>query len=448
MFSGKRYFLVTLGCHRNEVESDLIRSFLSKRGLIESRKIEDSDIVIVNTCGFIKEACDEAIDTILEIDEIRSSSSKKFPILVLGCMGERYRGGLLQAMPEISCVLGVDWPNELEPALSNLLTKKSYEQKKHSKGIKKLRREIDSSENATLFVRISDGCSNSCTFCTIPRIRGPYRSRNPRDICEEIERLAGGRKREVVLLAQDSTRYGSDLPGGWNLAKLTRRISQIENVHWLRLLYLQPDGVNEDLIDEIANNPKVCKYLDIPFQHASEKVLKRMGRRGCGKEYLELISLIRKKSPEVAIRTTIMVGFPGEQDEDFDSLLNFVKEARFDWLGLFIFSPEEGTPASKFKHKVTKEIAQMRYDKIAYVQEEISQEHAQDMMGRKLEITIDGGADIDYYDFVGRSYREAPEVDGLIYIERTKKGKGLMTGDFLMVEITGQEGLDLVGKIQ
>lgn len=446
--TGKKYTLVTLGCFRNEVESDILRSELGAIGLREVDHLEEADLVLVNTCGFIAEACEEGIDTILEIDRLLEAGGGGTPIVALGCMGQRYGEKLMQEMPEISAVLGIDWGNDLATAIDAVLEGGTFVQALHAPRAVGRAREVDSSRNASLFVRVSDGCDLSCRFCTIPSIRGTLKSRPPKRILSEVERLAGGRPREVVLVAQDVAAYGDDLAEGIGLLTLIRDISTARDVHWLRLLYLQPEGVDDRLIDEMISNEKICDYFDIPIQHASGHVLRRMGRPGGAGEFESMFNKIREMSPDAALRTTVMVGYPGERESDFRQLMDFVEAVQFDWLGLFIFSPEEGTAAEALGERVSRHVALDRYNALAALQDSIEEARSESFEGRVMEAVIDGESDLEQYEMVGRTRREAPVVDGMVYLERkspTSREAG--PGCFVNVEITGREGLDLVGKI-
>ena len=445
---GKTFFIVTLGCFRNEVESDLLTGELQRLGLEQAGSLDSAQVIIVNTCGFIQEACEEGIDTILEIDRLTVGRQPRPPVALLGCMGQRYGEGLLRSMPEVSGVLGVDWKDYLHEILSAVIAGKRLSRTSHVPEPCYAVRDVNSSVNATVFIRIADGCSRSCRFCTIPRIRGKYRSRPADDILSEVCRLTCDRDSEVVLLAQDLTSYGSDIPSETDLVGLLRRITRLETVKWVRLLYLQPDGVSLKLIDEMAENPKVCDYFDIPFQHASRDVLQRMGRPGDAESYRRLISSIRVKSPGASLRTTVMVGYPGETEEDFEELERFVGDIAFDWLGAFRYSSEPGTAAAKLPDQVPHDKAVTRYDRILDLQDSIEASHATKLIGKRTEVVIDGVSEEEGYDFVGRSYREAPIIDGMLYLmSKTEHGCKAKTGDFVNARITGLEGLDLVAEI-
>jgi ribosomal protein S12 methylthiotransferase len=362
-------------------------------------------------------------------------------------MGQRYGAGLLEQLPEVSGVLGVDWSGSMEKALAALAGGERLAAVGEP-GMASLTRTVDSWGGATMLVRVADGCDRGCHFCAIPSIKGGLVSRPCEDICQEIERLSGGREREVLLLAQDLTSYGTDLPGDTNLTSLIRRVSEMECVRWLRLLYLQPEGVTEELIREVTGNPTICDYFDIPFQHASSVILRGMGRPGNASKYRELVSSIRKRCPRASIRTTVMVGYPGETEEDFRQLVGFVEDARFDWLGAFLFSPEEGTSAAGLPGAVGRDIAVSRYNTLLSIQDSIEEAGSDQNVGRELEVVVDSPDELEGYDFIGRSYREAPIVDGLIHLRHSGSDSGeTKAGDFLVARIVGREGLDLVGEI-
>ena len=416
-------------------------------GLEETDSVVSAGIIVVNTCGFIADACAEGIDTILELDRIISDLSPRPPMLLVGCMGQRYGATLLEQLPEVSGVLGVDWSGSLEKVVTALVGGERLSAV-GKPGMASLTRTVDSWGGATMLVRVADGCDRGCRFCAIPSIKGGLVSRPPEDICREIERLSGGREREVLLLAQDLTSYGTDLPGDTDLTSLIRSVSELEWVRWLRLLYLQPEGVTEELICEMTGNPTVCDYFDIPFQHASSVILRGMGRPGNASRYRELVSSIRRRSPRASIRSTVMVGYPGETEEDFRQLVRFVEDVRFDWLGAFLFSPEEDTPAAELPGSVGRDVAVSRYNTLLSIQDSIEESGSERNVGRELEVVVESPDELESYDLIGRSYREAPVVDGVIHLRRSGSDSGkAQAGDFLVAKITGREGLDLVGEI-
>lgn len=444
-FDGKKFLLVTLGCFRNEVESDLLRSSLASLGLEETGSPESCDIAFVMTCGFIRESCDEGIDTLLELDGVLSRRTFRPPMLAVGCMAQRYGTGLLAEMPELSGVLGVDWASGLAEALEGALDGTTFGREPGYPSMARVSRLVDSSPNATLYVRVADGCDRACAFCAIPSIKGPLVSRPISEVLAEVEALCTDRDREVILLAQDLTSYGRDL-GPEDLADLLFSLARIEHVRWIRMLYLQPEGVTGRLIEAVATLGCVCDYFDIPFQHASAPVLARMGRPGSAQEYLDLLARIREAVPGAALRSTVMVGYPGETEADFEALLEFVREARFDWLGAFMFSPEEGTAAAALGPSVSQEEAVWRYNEVVALQDDLEALKAEQMLGRRLVVVVDDLSPVEPYSVVGRSYREAPVVDGAVYLERGRDGPEALPGDFLEVTVVGNEGLDLVAE--
>jgi len=444
------YYVVTLGCFRNDIDSDNLRSFLSGIGMRKARNLEGSDLVLVNTCGFITEAREESIETILEISAHPVVKERQVPLIILGCMGQRYGEEILEALPEVSAVVGVGWDSKIEEAISAISRGTRVSLVSDTPEPARCTRTSESEPLGPLYIRIADGCDNHCSYCALPGIRGTLTSRPSEDILDEVRRLTEGREREVVLVAQDLTSYGLDLYGRQSLAALVRSISEVDEVRWLRLLYLQPLGLDETLLHEISSNEKVTDYLDIPFQHASERVLTRMNRGGSLEDNLALVKHIRDLIPQVALRSTVMVGFPGEDEADFLQLEEFIDEACFDWLGVFRYSREEGTPARDMADQVTPETSSRRYDRILELQDAIAVEIADEQLGRNLEIVIDGPSDIDRYGLMGRSFREAPVVDGAIYLTGNwdSSNPPYSAGDFVEGTVVSLEGLDLVAGIK
>jgi len=349
-------------------------------------------------------------------------------------MSQRYGSRLLERLPEVSGVLGVDWSGGLEKAVS-VLGRGGRISAVGPPGIVFNERAFDTWGGGTLMVRVSEGCDRRCRFCTIPAIKGGFVSRTPDDIKGEIETLSVGREIEVVLLAQDMTSYGKDLPGKTGLPSLIRDVSELDCVRWVRPLYLQPEGVTEELIVEMTGN-------------RGSEVLRRMGRRGSESQYRDLISSIRRRSPEASLRTTVMVGYPGETEKEFLEMVEFIEDIRFDWLGAFIFSPEEGTPAAELNCAVPRDVAVSRYNTLLSVQDSVEESGLARNLGRDLEMVVDSRDEIEGYDLLGRSYREAPLVDGVIHIRLRKGGRdNVNVGSFVDAKIVGREGLDLVAEV-
>lgn len=366
---------------------------------------EEAEILVINTCGFIESAKKEAIDTILEMADYKSKSCKK--LIVTGCLVERYKEELEKALPEVDLFIPIK-------EYDKIFDKLDY-----------MKRTITTGQNYA-YLRIADGCSNYCTYCAIPYIRGPLKSRTLEDVLEEAKRLSKEGYKEIILVAQDTARYGMDIYGESKLVELLKELCKLD-FKWIRFLYAYPEMITDELIDVVANNEKICNYFDIPIQHISDTVLKRMGRKSNGASIREVIQKIRNKIPDVVIRTSLIVGFPGEKESDFDELYSFVKETKFERLGVFKYSKEEGTPAVKLKEQIPEERKEERYDQIMSLQQEVSAENNQKIIGQKLECIIDGLTD-DGEMYVTRSYRDVPDTDGFVFVNKEKEHK---VGDFI-----------------
>ncbi len=366
---------------------------------------EEAEILVINTCGFIESAKKEAIDTILEMADYKSKNCKK--LIVTGCLVERYKEELEKALPEVDLFIPIK-------EYDKIFDKLDY-----------MKRTITTGKNYA-YLRIADGCSNYCTYCAIPYIRGPLKSRTLEDVLEEAKRLSKEGYKEIILVAQDTARYGMDIYGESKLVELLKELCKLD-FKWIRFLYAYPEMITDELIDVVANNEKICNYFDIPIQHISDTVLKRMGRKSNGASIREVIKKIRNKIPDVVIRTSLIVGFPGEKESDFDELYSFVKETKFERLGVFKYSKEEGTPAVKLKEQIPEERKEERYDQIMSLQQEVSAENNQKIIGQKLECIIDGLTD-DGEMYVTRSYRDVPDTDGFVFVNKEKEHK---VGDFI-----------------
>lgn len=366
---------------------------------------EEAEILVINTCGFIESAKKEAIDTILEMADYKSKNCKK--LIVTGCLVERYKEELEKALPEVDLFIPIK-------EYDKIFDKLDY-----------MKRTITTGQNYA-YLRIADGCSNYCTYCAIPYIRGPLKSRTLEDVLEEAKRLSKEGYKEIILVAQDTARYGMDIYGESKLVELLKELCKLD-FKWIRFLYAYPEMITDELIDVVANNEKICNYFDIPIQHISDTVLKRMGRKSNGASIREVIKKIRNKIPDVVIRTSLIVGFPGEKESDFDELYSFVKETKFERLGVFKYSKEEGTPAVKLKEQIPEERKEERYDQIMSLQQEVAAENNQKIIGQKLECIIDGLTD-DGEMYVTRSYRDVPDTDGFVFVNKEKEHK---VGDFI-----------------
>ena len=427
---------VHLGCSKNLVDTEMTIGLFKENGYKIVNNEEDADVLVINTCGFIGPAKEEAINTILEMAEYKKKRCKY--LIVMGCLVERYKEELSKAIPEVNLWIKYSSYNTIWEQIETIL--KSEKENKDSLDF--LDRVITTGNNFA-YLRIAEGCSNFCTYCAIPKIRGPFVSRKMEDVIKEAKKLANEGYEELIVIAQDTTKYGIDIYGESKLAELLKELCKIEKLKWIRFLYAYPETITDELIEVVKNENKICKYFDIPIQHISNSVLKRMNRKSNGETIKTLIKRLRKEIPEVVIRTTVMVGFPGETKEDFEELYDFIKAARFERLGAFSFSKEEGTPAEKMENQIHPMTKKSRYNKIMSLQQKIASETQEEMVGKELEVLIETKTfDGKYY--VGRSYREVPDIDGLIYIEMVDKA---LEGKFVKCKITKASGYDLIGKI-
>lgn len=427
---------VHLGCSKNLVDTEMAIGLFKENGYKIVNNEEEADVLVINTCGFIGPAKEEAINTILEMAEYKKKRCKY--LIVMGCLVERYKEELSKAIPEVDLWIKYSSYSTIWEQIETILKS----EKENKNNLDFLDRVITTGNNFA-YLRIAEGCSNFCTYCAIPKIRGPFVSRKMEDVIKEAKKLANEGYEELIIIAQDTTKYGIDIYGESKLAELLKELCKIEKLKWIRFLYAYPETITDELIEVVKNEDKICKYFDIPIQHISNSVLKRMNRKSNGETIRSLIKRLRKEIPGVVIRTTVMVGFPGETKEDFEELYNFVKEARFERLGAFSFSKEEGTPAEKLKDQIHPMTKKSRYNKIMSLQQKIASETQQEMVGKELEVLIETKTfDGKYY--VGRSYREVPDIDGLIYIEMVEKA---LEGKFVKCKITKASGYDLIGEI-
>ena len=407
----KTFAMISLGCAKNLVNSEQMLYLMSEAGYTLMPEPEGADLVIINTCGFIDAAKSEAIDNILQMAELKKAG-KLGGIIVTGCLSERYQDSIQTELPEIDAVLGVGSFGEIVEAANAVMAKTGYRGFGDSSAPIEETPRVVSTGPGWAYLRIAEGCNNFCAFCAIPFIRGRYRSRSLENILEEARDLAAHGVKELIVIAQDITRYGTDLYGKRCLARLCRELSQIEGIEWIRLHYLYVDQFDDELIDEIAHNDKIVKYLDIPIQHINNQILKRMNRRGTGDDIRALFNKLRLKIPGLVLRTSLIAGLPGEGEAEFEELCEFLREARIERVGVFPFSPEEGTPAAAMDH-VDTETAQRRADLIMELQAPIMEDFCQRFAGQTLRVLY------EYYDeesgyHVGRSYADSPDIDGLV----------------------------------
>jgi ribosomal protein S12 methylthiotransferase len=435
--------LVSLGCDKNRIDSEIILGKVNSSldfEIVNDPKI--ADVIIVNTCGFIESAKQESINTILEMNEYKTKYECKV-LVVTGCLSQRYQDDLKEAMPEIDIMLGVNDYDRLMDMIAAFLNKRSvsmnlrgYSDTNINEGERVL-----TTKTHTAYLRIAEGCDNFCTYCIIPKIRGKYRSRQFESIILEAETLVRNGVKELILVAQDTTRYGTDLYGRKRLHELLEAVSAIEGIEWVRVLYCYPEEIYDDLIDTIASNTKICKYLDIPLQHISDRVLKMMGRRGRKAEITLTINKLRDRIENVCIRTSIIVGFPGETDDDFRELCDFIQEMKFDNLGVFMYSQEEDTPAAIMKDQIDEETKVKRHNELMSLQQQISKEKNRGKIGRVYDVIIEGQKNRKWF---GRSYEMSPDIDGLIYIDSKYNFE---IGRIIKVKITGSTEYDLIGVV-
>ena len=431
---------ISLGCSKNLVDTEIaIGIFKSKKYNVVNNP-KDADIIVINTCGFIESAKEEAINTILEMAEYKKKRCKY--LIAMGCLVERYKNELEKALPEVDLFIKFSEYNKFEEKIDELIENIDNKEEKEFNKLENYINKTITTGTKTAYLRIAEGCSNRCTYCAIPYIRGPFISRKFEDIIKEAKDLSLKGYEEIIVIAQDTTKYGIDLYGKTRLAELLREISKIEGIRWIRFLYAYPETITDELIKEVKENRKICKYFDIPLQHISSSVLKRMNRKSDEKSIKELLKKIKKEIPDVILRTSLIVGFPGETEKDFEKLYNFVKETKFDKLGVFTYSKEDGTPAEKLPNQIHGNTKKARYNKIMKLQKKIAEENLKQKIGREYEVLIENKTFDNKY-WVGRTEMDAPEMDGVVYIENNKE-KNLINS-FIKCKIIDIKGYDMIG---
>ncbi|MBQ9599484.1 MAG: 30S ribosomal protein S12 methylthiotransferase RimO [Clostridia bacterium] len=434
--------LVSLGCAKNQTDAEIMLGILASDGFNITPDPSNADVIIVNTCGFIEPAKKESIDTILEMAEYKKEKCRL--LIASGCLAERYSDDILKELPEVDAIVGTGDYDKIAEVIKDAF---KGEKKVISGHINRTPPErlprILSTPPYTAYLKIADGCDNNCTYCAIPLIRGRYRSRKIEDIVEEAQSLADNGVKELILIAQDTSRYGSDIYGENSLDKLLEELVKIDKIEWIRVHYFYPEAITESLIDTMAKYDKICNYIDMPVQHGNDYILRRMARRTNQKEILSKIEMIRSKMPDCIIRTSIIVGFPGETDEHFDDLYEFVKKVRFDRMGVFAYSQEEDTPAAEFADQIDEEVKQERLDKLMTLQQGISRELNQSKIGQALDVLVEG-YDEESFLFYGRSRGDSIEVDGKVYFATEEE---VSEGDIVRVKIVNVDEYDLVGEV-
>lgn len=441
---------VSLGCTKNLVDTEMAIGLMKKMGFEIVNDPSQAEIIIVNTCGFIQPAKEEAIQTIFEMAEYKKEKCKY--LIAMGCLVKRYKEELIKEISEVDLFISIDEYDQMSNLIMNLVG----EEKSSSKNTLDYLDRIISTGGTTAYLKIAEGCSNNCTYCAIPKIRGKYQSREFDEIIAEAKQLANQGIRELIIIAQDTTKYGYDLYGEYRLAELLEKLAQIEEIEWIRFLYSYPESIDDQLIEVVKNNGKICNYFDIPIQHYNNRVLKRMNRKTTGEDIENVVNKLRESIPDVVIRTTVMVGFPDENDGEFEELLAFINRIKFDKLGCFMYSEEEGTPASHLIDSVPKQVKQKRYNAIMKAQAGISLEKLKQKIGKTYNILIEDYTEDGKY-LIGRTYMDIPNEDGVVYIENNSD-KEIIIGEFYqctiddipIIEEDGNKKMsnyDLVGHI-
>ena len=460
---------ISLGCSKNLIDTEVAIGKFKEHEFNIVNDPKEADIIVVNTCGFIESAKEEAINTILEMAEYKNGRCKF--LIAMGCLVQRYYKELAKEMPEVDLFLKIEDYNRLWDKVAELLEQPNQNASKENDAIttiaskntktndednkikqlpmfaekEYLARTVSTGENYA-YLKIGEGCSNMCTYCAIPYIRGLFISRKMEEILEEAKMLANKGVKEIIVIAQDTTKYGVDLYGESKLAELLQKISEIKGIEWIRFLYSYPEGITDELIDTVKNNDKICKYFDIPIQHISNDVLKRMNRKTSKENIVNLINKIRKEIPNVILRTSLIVGFPGETEQDFIELLDFVKSTKFDKLGVFKYSKEENTPAAKMPNQIHYMTKNARYRKIMSEQKEISKKKLEEQIGKKMQVLIEN-VSFDGKYLVGRTRNAVPEEDGIVYIKRTDKNENLLN-QFIWCKIVDVSDYDLIAEVE
>lgn len=439
----KKILFISLGCDKNLVDSEVMLGILADRGFEMTDTEDDADIIIINTCCFINDAKEESINTILEMAEYKKTGPCK-ALIVTGCLAQRYKQQIVDEIPEVDAVIGTSKYDEIFDAVDQAL------KGSHFLDVDDLDRlpsvpgkRILTTGGHYAHLKIAEGCDKHCTYCIIPKIRGNYRSVPMEQLLAEAASLAEQGVKELILVAQETTLYGMDLYGKKSLHILLQELAKIKGIRWIRILYCYPEEIYPELIETIKNEKKVCHYLDMPIQHASDAILKRMGRRTTKAQLKETVSLLRKEIPDIVLRTTLIAGFPGETQEQHEELMEFVDEMEFERLGVFAYSPEENTPAASMPDQIPEEVKEERRDAILELQQEIAFDKAADMVGRTLYAMIEGKV-ADEPAYVARTYADSPDIDGYVFVNT---GEMLMSGDFVKVKITGSAEYDLIGEL-
>ena len=438
-----KILFISLGCDKNLADSEEMLGLLTAGGHEITDDETQADAIVINTCCFIKDAKEESVETILETAEYKKTGSCH-ALIVTGCMAQRYQKEIIEEVPEVDAVLGTTSYGDIVKALEEAVAGNHFEEFRDIDYLP------DTGSKRVLttgghfgYLKIAEGCDKHCTYCIIPKLRGKFRSVPMERLIAQAEDMAEQGVKELILVAQETTVYGKDLYGKKSLHILLKKLCEIRGIRWIRILYCYPEEIYDELIETIRDEKKICHYLDIPIQHASDRILKRMGRRTSKQELIDIVGKLRKEIPDIVLRTTLITGFPGETEEDHEELKEFVDEMEFDRLGVFTYSPEENTPAAEMADQVPEEVKEERRDELMELQQEISYDRGQDRIGQELLVMIEGKV-ADESAYIGRTYGDAPKVDGYIFVQT---GELLMTGDFAKVRVTGALEYDLIGVL-
>ena len=444
-----KLFCVSLGCDKNLVDTEKMLGVAGGLGVSFTDDETEADAILINTCCFIGDAKEESVNTILEMARYKEEGKCR-ALIVAGCLAQRYKQEIIDEIPEVDAILGTTSYEEIRNVLTRLFGEEKEKKEEHISCFHDLKELPETAKKRVMttgghyaFLKIAEGCDKRCSYCIIPYLRGPYRSVPMEQLLAEARELADNGVRELILVAQETTLYGKDLYGEKTLPKLLHELAQIPGIYWIRIQYCYPEEITDELIQTIKTEEKVCHYLDIPIQHASDRILKRMGRRTHKAELKERIGALRREIPDIALRTTFICGFPGETEEDHEELMEFVDEMEFERVGVFTYSAEEDTPAYSYPDQIPEEVKEERRADVMELQQEIAFEHCENMVGKVLDVMIEGKV-ADEPAYVGRTYMDAPNVDGLIFVNADEM---LMSGDFVRVKVTGANEYDLIGEV-
>ena len=438
-----KILFISLGCDKNLVDSEVMLGLLDSKGYQIVDNEMEADIIVVNTCCFIHDAKEESIQTILEMAELKTEGNLK-ALIVTGCLAQRYQQEIIDEIPEVDAVLGTTSYDKIVDAIEEALAGNGHVTMEsiHALPLVDTKRLVTTGGHFA-YLKIAEGCDKHCTYCIIPKLRGNFRSVPMERLIKEAEELAEAGVKELILVAQETTLYGKDIYGEKSLHKLLKELCKVDGIQWIRVLYCYPEEIYDELIQTIKEEEKICKYLDLPIQHASDRILKRMGRRTSKQQLVDLVNKLREEIPDITLRTTLITGFPGETEEDHEEVMEFVDTMEFDRLGVFTYSAEEDTPAANMPDQIDEEVKSDRQAEIMELQQDIAFEQAENMIGREVLVMIEGKV-ADENAYVGRTYKDAPNVDGFIFINTDEE---LMSGDFAMVKVTGALEYDLIGEL-